>query len=144
MEIIAIIVSGLALLAAGVCLLMLTEEKKRNQERNAAEKELRGQIDWCIGAIGEETTNRTKAVDHFKKEISDACFRLQNRLLQEMYTEFKLAYERIEKLEKGVVPDYEKAIAAADAVNKFNEGLSNILGYDPVEALEAQRRKENG
>jgi arginyl-tRNA synthetase len=36
MEMIALMLSGLALLAAGVCLCLLMQEKKRNQERNSA------------------------------------------------------------------------------------------------------------
>ena len=116
MEMIALILSGLALLAAGVCLCLLMQKKKRNQERNAAEKELRGAIDWCIGAIGEETTHRV-----------DAC----NKMV-----------ERIANLESGVIPDYEKATAAVAAVNDFNQGISNLLNYDPVSALAAQREKE--
>ena len=116
MEMIALIVSGLALLAAGVCLYLLMQEKKRNQERNAAEKDLRGQIDWCIGAIGDETARRV-----------DVC----NKLV-----------ERIANLESGVIPDYEKATAAVIAVNDFNQGISNLLNYDPVSALAAQREKE--
>lgn len=52
--------------------------------------------------------------------------------------------ERLEKLEKGITPDYEHAKAAADAVNDFNRGISNILGFDPHEALAASRRKDMG
>lgn len=116
MEIIVLIVSGLALLAAGVCLCLLMQEKKRNQERNAAEKEIQGQIDWCIGAIGKETANRV-----------EVCCKLE---------------ERIANLENGIMPDYEKAMEAANAVNNFNQGISNILGFDPREALAIQREKE--
>lgn len=50
--------------------------------------------------------------------------------------------ERLDKLEKGITPDYEQAKAAADAVNDFNRGISNILGFDPHEALIASRRKD--
>ena len=99
MEMIALIASGLALLAAGVCLYLLMQEKKRNTKRNAAVIQL-------IERVDNETTNR------------------------------------IEKLEKGVVPDYEAAQAAANAVNDFNKGISNILGFDPVAALQAQRKNE--
>ena len=36
MEIVTMILSGLALLAASVCLILLIQEKKRNQKRNTA------------------------------------------------------------------------------------------------------------
>ena len=52
--------------------------------------------------------------------------------------------ERITALEKGIVPDFEKAKEAAKAVNDFNAGISGILGYDPYTALQAQREQNNG
>ena len=52
--------------------------------------------------------------------------------------------DRIKALEDGVVPDYEKAKAAANAVNDFNDGISGILGFDPYKALQAQRDAANG
>ena len=52
---------------------------------------------------------------------------------------------RLEKLEKGIMPDYEQAKAAAEAVNNFSKGVSNILGFDPVQAYkEAQNREKMG
>ena len=116
MEMIALIVSGLALLAAGVCLCLLIQEKKRNQERNAAEEKLEKTANRCMEAIGIETVHRIQVCD-------------------------KLV-ERIANLEQGIVPDYEQAMAAANAVNDFNQGISNLLGYDPMAALAAQREKD--
>lgn len=46
---------------------------------------------------------------------------------------------KVKDLEGGVVPDYEKAKAAADAVNNFNAGISGILGFDPHDVLKKQR-----
>ena len=51
---------------------------------------------------------------------------------------------RLQKLETGVVPDYEKAKEAANAVNNFNAGITGILGFDPYTALQAQRDKDRG
>ena len=51
---------------------------------------------------------------------------------------------RLENLEKGIVPDFEKAKEAANAVNSFNAGITGILGYDPYAALQAQRQKDQG
>lgn len=50
--------------------------------------------------------------------------------------------QRVKALEEGTCPDYEKAKAAAEAVNSFNDGLSNILGYDPFAAAKKQRQDE--
>ena len=49
--------------------------------------------------------------------------------------------KRLQDLEKGVVPDFEKAKAATEAVNDFNAGISGILGFDPHEVLKKQRRE---
>ena len=46
---------------------------------------------------------------------------------------------RIDDLEHGAVPDYEKAKAAAKAVDDFHDGLANILNYDPYEAVRRDR-----
>lgn len=117
MLIIAIIMSGLALLAATVCLILLIQEKKRNQKRNAA------LIDYVDNTI----------VDEKKAVLFD--------LREELYAECKKLIARIENLEKGIVPDFEEAKQAARAVDDFNKGLSNILGFDPIESLQRERSK---
>lgn len=129
MEMIALIVSGLALLAAGECLYLLMQEKKRNQERNAA---------MCDYA----DNNMTEVKEYTEKRIDERLFQLQNNLLQELYSEDKKICARVDNLEKGIIPDYEAATAAVNAVNDFNQGISNLLNYDPVSALAAQRERE--
>lgn len=47
----------------------------------------------------------------------------------------------IEDLKNGMVPDYEKAKAAARAVNDFNSGLTAIMDFDPMAAIKRQRDK---
>lgn len=56
--------------------------------------------------------------------------------------ELKSMLTIVKKLEDGVVPNYEQAKAAADAVNDFNRGISAILGFDPYSALQAEKNKE--
>lgn len=67
--------------------------------------------------------------------------------LQYTDTSVKAVEERLDarvgNLEKGIVPDFEKAKEAANAVNNFNAGITGILGYDPYTALQAQRDKES-
>ena len=117
MLIIAIVMSGLALLAATVCLILLIQEKKRNQKRNVA------LIDYVDNTTAEE-----------KKAI---LFNLR----EEIYAECNKLVSRIKNLEKGIVPDFEEAKQAARAVDDFNRGLSNILGYDPMESLQRERQR---
>ena len=119
MELISLILSGLALLAAIVCLVMIHQEKKRSVKRNAA---LMQYVEELLAADGEdESQYRTGVADTLGKFA-----------------------ERIEKLEKGITPDYEAAKQAANAVNDFSKGITNILGFDPMEALKADRQKGTG
>ncbi len=50
---------------------------------------------------------------------------------------------RVEALEHGVVPDFEEAKRAADAVNDFNRGLSAIMNFDPMAEAKRARNEEN-
>ena len=56
--------------------------------------------------------------------------------------ELKAVITAVKKLEEGVVPNYEHAKAAADAVNDFNKGIASILGFDPYSALQAEKTRE--
>lgn len=100
MEIVCVILSSLALLAASVSVFVTVKERKRSQERNTAQMQY---------------------TDVSVKAVSD----------------------RVADLEKGVVPDFEKAKEAAAAVNNFNDGITGILGFDPYDALKAQRNRES-
>ena len=104
MEIFSVIMSSLALLAATVSVMITVMERKRSQERNAAQLQY---TDTSVEAV-------EKRLD-----------------------------TRVGNLEKGIVPDFEKAKEAANAVNNFNAGITGILGYDPYTALQAQREKES-
>lgn len=116
MIILAIVLSGLALLAATANLAMTVRERKRNLKRNAA------------------------LAINFQNEVTGAK--------EELKKQFAIALEeqaeRIGDLEKGVVPDFEKAKEAAQAVNDFNAGISGILGFDPHDALKKQRADHFG
>jgi hypothetical protein len=70
-----------------------------------------------------------------------ACLAAETKRSHEQKTALADFEERLSNLEKGVVPDFEKAKAAADAVNDFNTGISGILGFDPHEVLKKQRRE---
>ena len=114
--IIAIVLSSLALLAATAGLILTIRERKRSQKRNAA-------LLRYIERTAQDTLEKaTEAVKALEKSCGD----------------------RIEALEKGIVPDFEKAKAAANAVNDFNAGITSIMGFDPFEALRAQRDGNSG
>ena len=113
----ATILSGLALLAASVCLVQLHRERKRSVKRNAA----------------------------LVRYVDKTAFQTARNAMEHTDKGLKEFLGRVEKLEKGVVPDFEQAKAAANAVNDFNKGISNILGFDPMTALaEAQKKERYG
>lgn len=108
MEVIATIMSGLALLAAAVCFGLLMQEKKRSQKRNTALCEL---------------------MEQERKALA---------------TDFAKLAQRVHDLEDGIIPDYEEAKKAADAMNDFNRGISNIWNFDPMGVMRKEQRKDNG
>jgi hypothetical protein len=101
MEILAIVMSSLALLAAAYNAMNNVRERKRNQKQNTA-------------------------------------------LLKHTELLIKPVAEKVANLEKGIVPDFEKAREAANAVNEFNDGITGILGFDPHEALKKLRSDNFG
>ena len=48
---------------------------------------------------------------------------------------------RIERLEQGIVPDFNEALRAVNAVNDMNSGIANIFGFDPLEAIKKGRQE---
>ena len=123
MVIAAIILSSLALAAATGSMVLTLREKKRNLQRNAA------QMAYAEN-VGSDTFQKAVAA---ALDSTDALGR-----------QIKQQGEEIEELRKGIVPDFEKAKAAAQAVNDFNSGITGILGFDPYDALKAARAKESG
>lgn len=73
-----------------------------------------------------QRAERTEALTH----LSDAVDRTLADVLK-----------RLEKLESGMVPDYEAALEAARAVNDFNTGLSAIMNFDPMAEAKKARNK---
>ena len=120
MTILAIILSSLALLAATADLGLTLWERKRSKERNAA------------------------LMQYTDTSVSDALRKADAKTAEAVGALEKQYDKRIGDLEKGVVPDFEKAKAAANAVNDFNAGISGILGFDPHEALKKQRAEGYG
>ena len=137
MEYITMIMSGLALLAATVCLTITLREKKRNQKRNADisnyveyyRKALKDEIDMGYDVLSERIDSLNEDVIH-----NSAC-------IEKLQNDFVAQSTKVDKLEQGIVPDYQEALAAKNSVDEFNRGLSAIMGYDPMEI--ARKTREN-
>ncbi|MGM9587242.1 MAG: hypothetical protein ACI3VA_07145 [Candidatus Limivicinus sp.] len=128
MQIISLILSGLALLAASVSLIFTIQEKKRSQKRNAA------MLDYT-----------ERKFEYYWDQVNQKCIdtlREASESISEINVTLSNMGAKIQDLERGITPDYEQAKAAANAVNDFNRGISNILGFDPMAAVRKQREQE--
>lgn len=117
------ILSGLALLAAVVNFILLMREKKRSDKRNTA----------------------------VLQYVDSRCDGFYNKIYVQLMHErdfakdrFEKVSEEIQKLKDGIVPDYEEALAAKEAVDDFNKGLSAIMGFDPIAAVRKSREERMG
>lgn len=129
MEIISLVLSGLALLAAGVSLILWRREKKRNEKQRAV-----------IADYVDESDELTKC------EVSKQLNEQLKATTEEMrrYIDHTLSARdvKIENLEKGITPDYEEQRKAVQSCNDFYAGINNILGYDPIVEQKRMRDRE--
>lgn len=143
MIIACLIISSLALLSAVVSIVLYFVEKKRNAERRQA---LLDYINNYCESISESSEDFVQAMakDLVKRfETEKEFFNVANSKSYELIqSAVKRNAEEIEKLKNGAVPDYEKAMEAAKAVNDFNAGISAIMNYDPIETVRS--RRQNG
>lgn len=129
MVILALSIGSLALVAATVSIVLTARERKRNQERNAAYKNMVSTM------VKEHRISMENYVFMQLKNFDGA----NAAALKDMRDIFE---RRLSDLEGGMIPDYEKAKQAAKAVNDFSAGLQNILSFDPMEALRQSREQE--
>ena len=132
MEYITTIMSGLALLAATVSLFISLREKKRNQKRNAD----------MVNYIDVGNKNLVDAIE-LKEEVLLSKIKGAFDAIWKYSTEFDKLSTRVDKLEQGIVPDYQEALAAKNSVDEFNRGLSAIMGYDPMEVARKAREERH-
>lgn len=64
------------------------------------------------------------------------------RSFRDLADELRRIKNQVEKLEEGVIPNFEEAKEAVKAVNDFNTGLASIMNYDPMAAI--KRNREEG
>ena len=122
MVLISIIVSGLALLAASVCLCLLMQEKKRNQKQKADACNYAYACMREAKAYAEELLERFKTGGEWEKAVAAT------------------AEEKIADAVNEICNKMSESYFSAD----INAGLGNILGFDPYASLQKQREKERG
>ncbi|MBE6923956.1 MAG: hypothetical protein E7466_01785 [Ruminococcaceae bacterium] len=145
--VICIILSSLALTAAAVCAVVTVRERKRSREWIAGQLE-DSDNEWRR-ILDERSRSLTAEINCLGREFPEMTRRLDRAWAGQLKAQgqawedaLRAVQGRIDNLEHGAVPDYEKAKAAAKAVDDFHDGLANILNYDPYEM--ARRNRDGG
>lgn len=166
MQIITLILSILAFLAAGGALYLMLKERQHNRamaegnktfkktltsyvtrEINKAAEEIAAGVRESLNHMDTRITRANKAVDGIAADVRENADRINARIAKTNQAVMlvnkreKENSERIEKLENGCVPDFEEALQAVNAVNDMNRGIAGIFGFDPMEALKKSRQE---
>lgn len=156
MEKVTMILSGLALLAAILCLILILQEKKRNQKRNAdfvnyideeckaAAKYVNEVRDSILNEVSGRFTNEELGLwEELNRRFDDISGKMEeiDSSIASYDEELPGIKRNVADLMKGVVPDYNEALAAKNSVDEFNRGLSAIMGFDPLEAVRKSRQE---
>lgn len=167
MQIIAMILSGLALLAASVSLILIIREKKRNEERNAAFERYKTSmlhyVDRKFEAMQNASENYTnEAIEKVMLDVSKRFTDEEIRLWEQLNKEFESINKSLEYLHKSSkehdsmkkrvddVMDMVEKIGddLMNANNSFQDQLgqtlSNIMAFDPMEAQRKARQRAMG
>ena len=145
MNIVSIILCGLALLTAAVNTTLFFREKKRTNTRFSAlnnllenvEHETNGYILECIGEL-DKIQGRVGRLSDFIHDIDDRTDLISKANVE---LEEKLS-KQIDELRQAVSDlklDYKEAQEAANSVNDYASSLMNIFNYEPMEAAKKAR-----
>ena len=143
MNIVSIILCGLALLTAVVNTTLFFREKKRTNTRFSAlnnllesvEHETNGYILECIGEL-DKIQGRVGNIEVWKS-CTDETMSGHGRSLHEALLKIEGLRQAISSLEL----DYKEAQEAANSVNDYASSLMNIFNFDP---MEAEKKARNG
>ena len=148
MNIVSIILCGLALLTAVVNTTLFFREKKRTNTRFSAlnnllesvEHETNGYILECIGEL-DKVQVRVGNIEVWKS-CTDECMSGHGRTLREALRKIEGLRDEVDELRQAVSDlklDYKEAQDAANSVNDYASSLMNIFNYEPMEAAKKAR-----
>jgi hypothetical protein len=121
MPIITMILSGLALLAASVSLILTIREKKRNEERNAAFDRWKHTLTEYIDA---EFAAVAKAAEEYANNAIDG--------------KIDPVLDKVERIGDDLMN------ANSNFQDQLGQTLSNIMAFDPLEAQKKARLRSMG
>ena len=136
MIIACIVLSSLALLIAAVNITLFLVDKKREPLRKQA------LLDYIENMVNGAEENAVESATTFFTEESQKIKLENNAFVTEIIERFEKQEKEIDDLKTGCSPDYQKAFAAAQAVNDFNSGIVSIMNFDPIETM--KRKRNNG
>ena len=148
MNIVSIILCGLALLTAIVNTALFFREKKRTNTRLSAlnnllesvEHETNGYILECIGEL-DKIQGRVGNIEVWKS-CTDETMSGHGRSLHEALRKIANLRDEVDELRRaisGLELDYKEAQEAANSVNDYASSLMNIFNYEPMEAAKKAR-----
>lgn len=148
MNIVSIILCGLALLTAVVNTVLFFRDKKRTNTRFSAlnnllesvEHETNGYILECIGEL-DKIQGRVGDIDVWKS-CTDETLSGHGRSLHEALRKIEGLRDEVGELSQAVSDlklDYKEAQEAANSVNDYASSLMNIFNYEPMEAAKKAR-----
>lgn len=157
MQILNFILNILAVVLAGAALRLAMREKQRSQElAEAVDQRFRGMVKASkesrtamLHYVDEENKKLSASAEKNVKETAGrmekvlAAIKAVNRKAEDAKKAAEENKKHIADLEQGIVPDFETARKAVDEVNKFNEGIAGILGYDPLQAMKKSRQEDD-
>lgn len=157
MEILSVIMSGLALLAAMASFTLWMFEKKRSQKQRDAILQLialegktavaKADENAVVIAAEHARAATEEACKYTDKEVKKANRNIDglNKKLSETAGDMEAVKKNVTDLMNGVVPEYEEAVKAKEAVNSFSRDIAAILNFDPVQAArETRLRNRSG
>lgn len=145
MNIVSIILCGLALLTAVVNTALFFREKKRTNTRFSAlnsllesvEHETNGYILECIGEL-DKIQGRVGRLSDFIHDIDDRTD-LISKANVELEEKLSKQIDELRQAVSNLKLDYKEAQEAANSVNDYASSLMNIFNYEPMEAAKKAR-----
>ena len=145
MDIVSIILCGLALLTAVVNTTLFFREKKRTNTRFSAinnllesvEHETNGYILECIGEL-DKLQGRAGRLSDFIHDIDDRTD-LISKANVELEEKLSKQIDELRQAVSNLKLDYKEAQEAANSVNDYASSLMNIFNFDPMEAEKKAR-----
>ena len=155
MQIITLILAAVAMVAALAALILVILERKRSRSLiSAVDQRFRGMArankesqNNILRCAEEGNKKAIAAAEELAKVINgridkaNQAIRIVKAKAEAVEKKAQENKGRIDDLEHGVVPDFETAQKAVNAVNDINKGIAGILGFDPLEALKQSRQE---